>query len=126
MKQFSRFLVVGMFNTVLGYCIIFACMFIFRMAPEVSNAIGYAVGLVVSYLLNKSYTFKTKSTRQGEFARFLAVFAVAYGLNFITLLFLVHRIEMHQGLSQVLAGIVYVFVSYLLNKYFVFKTLRFK
>jgi putative flippase GtrA len=120
MKQFSRFLVVGLFNTALGYSIIFACMYLAGMTPEASNVIGYAVGLVASYLLNKSYTFKKDSTRRGEFTKFLVVFALAYGLNFLALLALVHGMEMHQGLSQALAGVVYISVSYLMNKYFVF------
>lgn len=125
LKQFSRFLAVGLFNTGLGYCIIFACMYLAGITPEASNVIGYAVGLVASYLLNKSYTFKKNSSRRGEFIIFLAVFALAYGLNFLALLALVRGMEMHQGLSQVLAGVVYVSVSYLMNKYFVFKTVAY-
>jgi putative flippase GtrA len=99
-------------------------MYLAGMPPEASNAIGYGVGLIASYLLNKSYTFKQHSTHRGEFTKFLAVFAIAYGLNFLALLVLVHGMEMHQGLSQVLAGLVYVSVSYLMNKFFVFKTVE--
>ena len=123
MKQFSRFLTVGLFNTTLGYCIIFACMYLGGMTPEASNAIGYAVGLIASYLLNKLYTFKQISKHRGEFTKFLAVFAFAYALNFLSLLVLVRGLEMHQGLSQVLAGMVYVTVFYLMNKFFVFKAI---
>lgn len=122
MNQFSRFLLVGVANTALGFAVIFGCMYLAGMSPGASNVIGYSVGLVVSYRLNKSFTFRKDSMHRGEFTKFLAVFAFAYGLNFLTLLVLIHGLEIHPGLSQVLAGAVYVAVSYRMNKYFVFKT----
>jgi putative flippase GtrA len=122
MSQFFRYLAVGVINTLLGYCVIFACMYLAGMTPEASNVAGYAVGLVVSYVLNRYYTFNNKQSRRGEIMRFLAVFFVAYASNFAVLLILIHGIGTHKGISQILAGVVYVVVSYLLNKYFVFKT----
>lgn len=121
MKQFFRFLTVGVFNTLLGYCIIFACMYLAKMSPEASNITGYAVGLVTSYLLNRTYTFRSQQKHRSELIRFLIVFAVAYGLNFAMLVILIHKMSVHEGLSQVLAGVVYVATSFILNKYYVFK-----
>lgn len=121
MKQFFRFLTVGMLNTVLGYCVIFACMYLVKMSPESSNITGYLVGLVGSYVLNRKYTFNSKQHRRSEISRFLAVFVVAYASNFAVLVILIHSIGMHEGTSQVLAGIVYVVASFIMNKYYVFK-----
>ena len=121
MKQFSRFVTVGVFNTILGYCVIFACMYSAKMSPESSNVAGYAVGLVASYVLNRKYTFKSKQNRRNEMVRFLAVFVVAYASNFAALLILIHGIGMHVGVGQVLAGLIYVFASFFMNKYYVFK-----
>lgn len=120
MKQFFRFLTVGVFNTVLGYCIIFACMYLAKMSPESSNAAGYAVGLVASYVLNREYTFNSKQNRRNEIIRFLAVFLVAYAANFAALLVLIHKIGIHEGVSQIFAGLIYVIASYVMNKYYVF------
>lgn len=121
MKQFFRFLTVGVFNTVLGYCVIFACMYLAKMPPESSNVAGYAVGLFASYILNRKYTFNSKQNRKSEIIRFLVVFVVAYALNFLVLVILIHRIGTYEGVSQVLAGIVYVVASFIMNKYYVFK-----
>lgn len=120
MKQFFRFLTVGVFNTVLGYCIIFACMYLAKMSPESSNVAGYAVGLVASYVLNREYTFNSKQNRRNEIIRFLAVFLVAYAANFAALLVLIHKIGIHEGVSQIFAGLIYVIASYVMNKYYVF------
>lgn len=121
MKQFSRFVVVGVLNTLLGYCVIFAAMYLAGMTPEASNMAGYGIGLVVSYVLNRNYTFKSKQRHRREIIRFFWVFLVAYASNFIVLLILIHQLNLHEGMSQVLAGIVYVVFSYLMNKYYVFK-----
>lgn len=121
MKQFSRFLVVGVFNTLLGYCVIFAFMYWAKMTPEFSNIAGYAVGLATSYILNRNYTFNSKQSQRGEIIRFLSVFFVAYAANFATLLVLIHNIGLHEAVSQIVAGLVYVVASYLMNKHYVFK-----
>lgn len=121
MKQLFRFLTVGILNTILGYCVIFACMYLVKMSPESSNVIGYSVGLIASYILNRKYTFNSKLNRRSEIIRFLAVFVVSYSLNFGVLVILIHRVEIHEGASQVLAGLVYVVSSFIMNKYYVFK-----
>ena len=120
MKQFFRFLTVGVFNTLLGYCIIFACMYLAKMTPESSNAAGYGFGLFVSYFLHRNFTFKSKQRKIDEVTPFLVVFLIAYATNFVVLLFLIHKLNLNEGLSQVLAGIVYVATSFIMNKYYVF------
>lgn len=105
----------------LGYGVIFACMYLAKMSPENSNVAGYSVGLVASYILNRKYTFNSKQNQRKEIIRFLAVFVVAYASNFVILEILIYKIGMHEGVSQVLAGIAYVIASYIMNKYYVFK-----
>ena len=119
-NQFSRFLVVGAFNTLLGYIVIFACMYLAGMAPEISNAAGYALGLVTSYVLNKTYTFNSKTHSVQEVARFCGVFGVAYCANLALLFVLTHHTSVSKGLSQIYSGAVYVFTSFIMNKYYVF------
>jgi len=121
MRQFLRFLTVGVINTVLGYCIIFACMYLAGLSPELSNIVGYAVGLTTSYLLSRNYTFRSKQQRRGEVIRFVVVFAIAYAANFLSLLVLIRHFGVHEGASQILAGAVYVLASYAMNKFYVFR-----
>jgi putative flippase GtrA len=96
-------------------------MYLAMMSPESSNVTGYAVGLVASYVLNRKYTFNSKQKRCSEIARFLVGFIIAYAANFVMLVILIHRLEIHEGVSQVLAGLIYVVASFIMNKYYVFK-----
>lgn len=120
MKEFPRFFVVGVLNTALGYAVIFACMYWLGLRPETSNAIGYGLGLVLSFALHRSFTFASRGHVGREFVRFIAVFAIAYGLNLGCLLLLVYVLGVHAGASQVIAGAVYVVAAYVMNKHLVF------
>lgn len=120
MSQLARFILVGGVNTGLGYLVIFSCMYLWGISAELSNAAGYGCGLVFSYFLNRNFTFESKRNHRGAIARFALVFFISYGLNFLALVFLVRRIQLNEGLSQVVAGIIYVVASYILNKFYVF------
>lgn len=120
MKQFFRFLLVGVANTAFGYAIIFSVMYLMGASPEISNFVGYLAGLLLSYVLNRNFTFNSIQKRSVEFLRFLVVFCIAYAANFVALLFFIRVILVNPGISQILAGGVYIFASYLLNKYYVF------
>ena len=119
--QLSRFLTVGAFNTALGYAVIFTCMYGFCIGAEASNAIGYAVGLICSFLLSRTFTFRSVGRRTGEILRFLVSFAIAYGLNLVFLSAMTRWFGVHAGVAQVLAGVVYVIASYYLNDRYVFR-----
>lgn len=124
MKQFARFVLVGIFNTVFGFAVIFACMYLATLGPLVSNVIGYGCGLVTSYVLNRWFTFRSTARGVGEPIRFLLVFGVSYLLNLGALVVLINQLGMHEGLAQLVAGAVYVGASYLMNRFFVFHQAR--
>lgn len=121
MKYFSKFLIVGVLNTLLGYAVIFSLMYLIKISPEISNLFGYSVGLITSYFLNRKYTFKSNLAKNREFLRFVFVFCIAYTANFIVLLLLIYSYSTNYALSQIIAGCVYVSTSFLMNKHYVFK-----
>jgi putative flippase GtrA len=120
MKQLLRFATVGVVNTGLGYAVIFACMYLVGLGAVTSNVLGYAVGLVVSYLLNRSFTFRSAAAPLREIVRFVAIFLLAYLANLAVLILLIRHAGVHEGVAQVLAGVVYFGLSFVMNKYYVF------
>ena len=121
MKQLLKFAMVGVLNTTLGYAVIFACMYVLGIDAVVSNVIGYAFGLVVSYSLNRSFTFRSAADRRAEMVRFVAIFVLAYGANLGVLVLLIHRFGFHEGAAQAAAGVAYFGLSFILSKYYVFR-----
>jgi putative flippase GtrA len=97
-------------------------MYLLDWSPVTSNSLGYAIVLLVSFALNRTFTFRSTGKHLSELLRFMIVFAVAFGANLITLCTLTDFFSLHKAFSQIVAGILYVAVSYLLNKYFVFRS----
>ncbi|MGJ7525705.1 GtrA family protein [Variovorax sp. GB1P17] len=123
-RQLFRFLVVGVANTAFGYSIIFACMYLLGLSAELSNAIGYGIGLLVSYVMHKVFTFNSDRPHREAFIRFLVVFAAAYTANLLVLVVLVRGIGAHEAISQIMASAVYVITSFIMNKLYVFRQSR--
>jgi putative flippase GtrA len=89
-------------------------------SPELSNFIGYSSLLLVSYILNKKFNFKSKKDHSEELPKFVVSMLIAYSLNLISLMFFIHVVTIDQYLSQILSGIVYTGSGYILSKIWVF------
>jgi putative flippase GtrA len=124
MTLFIRFLSVGVLNTVFGYVVIFTCMYVAGLPAIASNVIGYGSGFVLSYALNRFYAFRSKQKPLAEMMWFTLVFVIAFACNFLALVFFLDVVLTNALLAQLLAGVVYVAVSFLLNKRFVFRQTR--
>lgn len=111
---------VGVINTAVGYGIMYILLF-FHVMPELANAIGYVIGFLNSYILNKKLTFKSKNSHKKDFFRFLMAMLIAYIANLIVLI-LAHRVfGISEYISIIISGIVYTIVGYLVSKFWAFK-----
>jgi putative flippase GtrA len=118
-RELFSFGLVGVTNTLLGYSIIFGCMYWLQFSPFRSNLIGYSIVLVCSFLLNKRYVFKGKNKIVNELALFLFSFLLAYLANLAALKSALLFVNPY--VSQVLAGVVYTGSFFLLCKFMVFR-----
>jgi len=115
--QFVKYNLVGIVNTVTGFSIILVCMY-FGLTATTSNLIGYAIGSIISYLLNSKYTFQTKTTTKTVIVKFFAVLIIAYLLNYFSLQWLLHFLNPY--LSQLISAVIYTISSFLMMRFFVF------
>lgn len=115
--EFLTYNLVGIVNTFVGFSIIFTLMFMGMSAVD-SNIIGYAIGAIVSYKLNKKYTFKDTSNSKTQIIKFFSVLLVAYALNFLTLQILLETLNPY--LAQLISAVVYTLSSFILAKFIVF------
>lgn len=76
-----RYGVAGVFNTLVGFSIILALDLGLHLDPHLANAIGYAVGICVSFALSKLFVFKARRTTRSAPLRYVVAVAVAFGLN---------------------------------------------
>ena len=117
LKEFLRYNLVGIANTIVGFSIIFSLMFI-GISPIVSNLIGYIFGVMLSYYLNSRYTFNSSKSKS-KAIRFFGVLFISYLLNLIALQWFLTFVNPY--IAQLFAMIIYTINSFLLMKLIVFK-----
>ena len=118
---FLKYGMVGVVNTIFGYSIIFGLMLV-GISPILSNFTGYFFGIILSYFLNKRYTFQSKKRHVAkEMSKFFISMFTAYIVNLFILNLCYKILYINPYISQLIAGASYVGSGYLLSKLWVFK-----
>ncbi len=116
-----RFAAVGLLNTALGYTVILAGLSLGH-GDVLSNAIGYAAGLVLGFVLNSRWTFSdAKRLDAGTVLRYLLGFAVSYGANLLIVLTALSWGVTANPLVHLVGIVVYSVLFYLASAHFVFR-----
>ena len=126
--QFIRFLGVGVINTAVGTGTMFLLYNVFGAGYWISSASNYIVGSIVSYILNKKFTFKNQDSNKKTIIKFIVGIAVCYGIAYGIAKPLVHMLL--SGQSQTVADNVamlvgmglFVIINYLSQKFFTFNS----
>ena len=122
-----RFLLVGVVNTLVGAGIMFLLYKLAGCSYWLSSAANYIVGGVVSYFLNKYYTFKNTERSWKQVLRFAlnvaACWLLAYGIaKPLALRLLAGFDEKLQTNAAMLAGLcLYTALNYLGQRFFAFR-----
>ena len=118
-KLVAKYSLSGLINTVVGYTVIFSCMAL-GVGPTLSNALGYAVGFVTSFLQARHWVFRSESRAVEDMPRFIVAFVVAFAVNFLVLQAML-GLGANPYLAQLVACSVFVGVGFVLNYLFVFR-----
>jgi putative flippase GtrA len=118
--RFVRFLIVGFTNTLIGLLIIYSCKWLFEMGDIIANFIGYGIGMILGFMLNKNWTFKYKGKITPTFLRYIFVLISAYLINLSTVIYAINYMLLDSYLAQTLGILPYTLTSYLGSRFFVF------
>ena len=81
-KKLAKFLVVGVINTLVGTAIMFGLYNLAHCSYWVSSAANYILTSILSFFLNKYFTFGSKEKSAAEVLRFAVNIAVCYLLAY--------------------------------------------
>lgn len=83
-EKLFKFILVGILNTLVGYAINFTALNVFGLGFMLAGALNYIPTSIMSFFLNKYFTFKSKGNLKKEAIRFAVNIAVcwllAYGI----------------------------------------------
>lgn len=126
-KTFFKFIIVGIINTIVGAGIMFALYNLFHCSYWLSSIMNYVVGSVVSYFLNKYYTFGSKQTSVKEIIYFIlniaVCFLIAYGLAKPVALYILsdYSKAVQENVAMFIGMVIFTGLNYLSQRFIVFK-----
>ncbi|OIP82278.1 MAG: hypothetical protein AUK44_08150 [Porphyromonadaceae bacterium CG2_30_38_12] len=120
--QLVKYITVGILNTLLTLTIIWLLTIIFSFSPYFANIIGYVIGLINSFLWNKTWTFNNRNKITPTLIRFLIAFLLAFSVEFVNLHLMLNYTEFEPFTCQLISNVIYTFMNFILSKYFTFKT----
>ena len=118
-REAVRYIIVGLANTAITAIAIFGLMQA-GVGVYPSNATGYVVGIIFSFVMNAKFTFSTTLSPL-RFIKFLSTCAFCYILNLIAIKVFFIVIPNAIYTAQVVGMIIYTTAGFILNKYWSMK-----
>ena len=124
--QFLKFGVVGFSNTIIGYVVYSACIWV-GIHYLIANVVGFVVSVLNAFYWSDRFVFKKGEGEQRSTWQALIKTTAAYAitgivLNSILLWLLIGQWHISEYLAPILILIVTVPTNFVLNKYWSFKT----
>ena len=127
----AKFIFVGVWNTIFGYCIfclletIFSHIFVTRYIGYMSAMIlGQIIAVINAYVFHKYITFRSETKGKGaitEFIRFCTTYIVTFCLSLILLPFFVEIFLITPKIAGAIVILVCTVVSYFGHSRFSFR-----
>ncbi len=123
LKQFLKFNVVGILNTVIDLLVFGLFNSVFGFGDALSKTVSYSCGVLNSYLWNSRWTFKQEQKRtKKEFLLFVLVNLVSYGASLGILYACRAWFGIENGtMRNLIATPVAVVINFIGNKLLVFR-----
>lgn len=113
--KFSRFLLVGGVCTALQYALLILLVEAFRMPPTPASTIGYVASSLLNYLLNYSFTFKSRAEHRRSLPRFMVIALCGVALNAAVTFAGTSVFGLHYLLAQIIATCVTLVWNFVAN-----------
>lgn len=120
-----KFLIVGVLNTAIDFCLLFLLTKLFNFPILISNIISTSVALMFSFGVNKKFTFKYQDSEKYIFLKFIIITLIGlWIIQPIIILFINNLLNINNVINlfigKSLATVVTLIWNYLLYSKLVF------
>ncbi len=130
--QLLKYGVIGLSNTFITWIVFFVLNSLLGLPYMLSNAVGYVLGVVNSFIWNRTWVFKAKSDIKREAVLFVVGFLLCYGLQSIVSVIMLEGFDMKhftltwipkagQNITMLVAMVFYTLANYIYNRCVTFK-----
>lgn len=126
-EKLWKFIIVGIINTVVGTAIMFGLYNLAGASYWFSSGANYTLTSILSYFLNKHFTFQNKDQSIWVGIRFVINIAICFGLAYgiakpITLSLLGnYSIAVQENIAMAVGMVLFTVFNYLGQRFFAFK-----
>ena len=121
MKNFIKFCFVGVCNPVLTFLAFYVLSEVLGINYLLSSSLGYIIGVINSFILNKLWTFKNNDKAIGtQFTRFAIVNVISLGVNLFVMYLCVQRLQISKMPAQIIATGFSTIINYVGSRVLVF------
>lgn len=126
-KKLFKFLIVGVINTLVGTAIMFGAYNLLGCSYWVSSAANYILASILSYVLNKKFTFEHEGDVARSGARFVINIAIcylmAYGIAKPLTIWMLSgsSITIQENVAMFVGMCIFTSLNYFGQRFFVFK-----
>lgn len=122
-----KFVIVGVVNTLVGTGLMFVLYNVFSVNYWISSASNYVVGSIVSYFLNKHFTFQNREKSLRQIVLFVLNITVCYLLAYgcakpaVSFAFEGAGEKVQENIAMFVGMVGFVILNYLGQRLVVFK-----
>ena len=122
-----RFLIVGVVNTIFGTIVMFSLYNLAGCSYWISSAANYILGSILSFFLNKYFTFQNRERSWGQVVRFTvniaACYLVAYGVAKPAMRMLLsgQSVSIQENAAMLAGMCLFTGLNYLGQRFFAFR-----
>ncbi len=123
-KKFWKFILVGVINTAFGYAIMFGFYNLLGCGYWFSSAANYILASILSYFLNKYFTFKSSGSILLFAFNIACCYLIAYGLAKPLMRWALSAFStnLQENIAMLLGSCIFVGLNYLTQRFITFST----
>ncbi len=123
-KKFWKFILVGIVNTAFGYAIMFGFYNLLGCSYWFSSAANYFLASILSYFLNKYFTFKSNGSILLFAINIAFCYGVAYGIAQPLMSWVLSGFSLHvqENVAMLVGSCIFVGLNYLTQRFITFSS----
>ena len=125
-----RFLMVGVLNSLVGAAIMFGAYNLLHIPYWPSTALNYFIGSIISFFLNKYFTFRTKGELWPQIWRFavnvIVCYFIAYSVAQPLMKYLLsgRSQKLQDNVAMLTGAVLFTALNYVGQRFFAFREKR--
>lgn len=126
-KTFIKFIIVGVINTIFGTAVMYGFYNLLHCNYWVSSAANYIFGSILSYFLNKYFTFNNTTKGLKPVIRFIINISICYLLAYgiakplVTAILSSASKNIQENIAMFAGMCIFVVLNYFGQRFFAFK-----